>query len=67
MHEPAEGKCIITRSDTVIDSPERFISRNVLPGAGALNRVMLTFQCIKTLGWSDSCRTQEPSFAKGTR
>ena len=27
MHEPAEGKCIITRSETVIDPPERFISR----------------------------------------
>ena len=34
---------------------------------GALNRVMLTFLCIKTLGRSASCRAQEPSFAKGTR
>ena len=32
MHEPAEGKCIITRSETVIDPPSRFISRNILPG-----------------------------------
>ena len=31
MHEPAEGECIITRSETVIDLPERFISRNVPP------------------------------------
>ena len=35
--------------------------------AGSLNRLMLTFPCIKTLERSDSCRAQEPLFAMGTR
>ena len=34
MHEPAEGECIIRVRvfETIIDPPERFILRNVLPG-----------------------------------